>query len=149
MGVNKEILFMSTVQPAAVDLTTAALQQARTTDTPQTHFKRYLRFRGTQPGELVALEAIGPSPDNQKYKYASSLLALSTTPQCLVQLLRVSDTDIIPRGCFIQQNEVAGYVAARQKQDEWISLGRDGGLKEEDIASRRAFYFDFDRSEER
>ncbi len=133
---------MDTVHPDSIVLSTAALEKSRS-DKPKEHFRRYLRFRGTKPNEPVALEAISPSSELQKYR-SSALLAVSSTEPCLFQLLHISDSEILPRGCFIQQNELHAYVAARQPPDQWVKLGRDEGLKDDDIASRRAFYFDFD-----
>ena len=111
-------------------------------DPPEMHIRRYLRFRGTKPGEIIALEAIEPS--TQKHKYSPFMLALTSDPKEVEKLAMKSDNDLEPKGCFIQQNEVKAAVAAKQAHDEWLAVKRDQGLKGTSIATRRAFYLDFD-----
>ncbi len=97
---------------------------------------------GTTPGETVALEAIEPT--TPKYKYSPFMLALTSDPKEVEVLAMKSDQDLVPKGCFIHQNEIKASVAAKQAHDEWLPVKRDQGLKATSIASRRAFYLDFD-----
>lgn len=131
---------MDTVQPIAT-LSSADLASVRE-DPPEAHIQRYLRFRGTKQGETVALEAIDPT--TQKYRYWPFMLALTSDPRGVEVLAIKSDNELQPKGCFIHQNEIKAAVAAKQPQGEWLPVKRDQGLKATSIASRRAFYLDFD-----
>lgn len=110
-------------------------------------FQRYLHFRGTQPGEHVALEAIKPAPTS-KFKFASTALAFTTAEAASV-LLKESDEQLQPQGCYVQQNALAPAVVARQKLHTWVPLKSGEGLKDTDVVARRAFYFDFDPARSR
>ena len=131
---------MDTVQ-STTTLSSADLASVRE-DPPEAHIQRYLRFRGTKPGETVALEAIEPTA--QKHKYSPFMLALTSDPKGVEVLAMKSDQDLEPKGCFVHQNEIKASVAAKQAHDQWLPVKRDQGLKATSIASRRAFYLDFD-----
>jgi hypothetical protein len=135
---------MDTLQSKEPAITIAALRTSFT-DSRDTHFGRYLRFRGTESGEPIALEAIGPDANaDRKYKYAASVLAISQMPKCTSILLRESDESIQPRGCFVQQNALDASIVARQKTEEWVPLKSGDGIKATNITARRACYIDLD-----
>lgn len=111
-------------------------------DAPEEHFQRYLRFRGTTLGEVIGLEAIDPS--GAKFKFSPLMLALTSDARTVERLAIQSDDDLVPKGCFVHQNELRPSVAARQEQDKWVAVKRGDGIKATHIASRRAFYVDLD-----
>lgn len=131
---------MTTVHPDH-RLSMVALE-AEIADPPEEHLRRYLRFRGTQPGEWIALEVIGV-PDNPRFRSRTGL-ALTQVEAGAAQLTKQSDDSLLPKGCFVQQNALASHVPARHPSDRWIPLKPGEGVKAEDIATRRAFYVDFD-----
>jgi len=134
---------METIQSRAL-LSSSALAQT-VAESPMDQMRRYLRFRGTNPGELIALEALEPAGQvSRKFKHANSLLALTTIEKGVEQLMRISDDEIVPKGCFVHPNELNATVAAKYPPDQWIPLKPGKGIKNSNIASRRAFYFDFD-----
>jgi predicted P-loop ATPase len=133
---------MNTLHSGGGHTSIQALIASLNNDTWEVQFQRYLRFRGTKPGEYVALEAIGPTAPT--LKFTSTLLAITNLEPALLHLLQESDTSLQPRGCFIQQNALSSGVSARQKLHDWVPLKTGDGLKKTDVVARRAFYFDFD-----
>lgn len=133
---------MTTLQSGGGHLSIKALITSLNQDPWELQFRRYLRFRGTKPGEHVALEVIKPGA-NSKFKFASSALAFATV-ETAPFLLKESDEQLEPQGCYIQQNALTPAVVARQKLNTWVPLKKDGGVKDPDVVARRAFYFDLD-----
>jgi predicted P-loop ATPase len=131
---------METLQPTTI-LSSTDLAAVKD-EAPDAHVQRYLRFRGTTPGEVIGLEAIDPS--GAKFKFSPLMLALSTDARTVERLAIQSDDDLVPKGCFVHQNELRPSVVARQEQDKWVAVKRGDGIKATHVASRRAFYFDLD-----
>jgi hypothetical protein len=111
-------------------------------DTREVHFARYVRFRGTKPGECLALEAIGPTA--ARHRFHATMLATTFLANGAEQLLKIADEEIVPKGTFLHQNVLHPHVAARRTMDEWQGLRTGEGIKDEDIACRRGFYIDLD-----
>lgn len=130
-----------TVHSKPITVSTTALRTALAEER-DAHFDRYLRFRGTQPGECIALEAIGPTAP--KHRFSASMIATTLLPNGARQLLKIADEEIVPKGTFIQQNALHPHVAAQRTADAWTGIKTGEGIKDEDVAARRAFYIDLD-----
>ena len=100
---------------------------------------RWLRFRGTRPGEVVEMQVLNvPSGD-----FSRSYFAHAATAEDLVRLLDEAESFAAP-GIYVLANEVNPDVALRAPSGAWHPAKKGSSTTDDDIVSRRVLYVDID-----
>lgn len=105
------------------------------------NFRRFLRFRGTEPGEYFELRALGIRAKTVDVRKIGG--AYVADPDRAVALLEEADTNFNAQGIYVTLNRINPAIACRLP-DGWHSVENGQMTKDHEIARRVAVLFDMD-----
>src|SRR5262249_33703167 len=106
-------------------------------DVPELNAFLFQRFLGIEPGEVIELCVLPPSPKLVPH------VAYATTHAHAVRLMRESSS--IPRGtgCYVVPNKIKPAIAARYPANQWVRADA-GRAADHEIDHVRIIYVDGD-----
>jgi P4 family phage/plasmid primase-like protien len=105
------------------------------------NFRRFLRFRGTEPGEYFELRALGIRAKTVDVRKIGG--AYVADPDRAVALLEEADTSFNAQGIYVSLNRINPAIACRLPGG-WHSVENGQMTKDHEIARRVAVLFDMD-----